>query len=253
MRRIVLIPVYNEEGTLLSVVDALHARVDGLVIVDDGSVDASLALARGWAAGKTGVTVLRLPGNRGMAAALREGFHHLATRLREGRLDPDDFVITLDADGQHNADEVDELCAYANGRGIDVALARRDFSLYPPHKRLGNLLLTLWGRIWSGFPYHDVESGFRAMRLRVLPPLLAYYRGYRYSCAQEIAVLTARLGFRVDNSFITLIRHYRSRTRYRDVVINAAGGFCAFARWAFGRKTSAAAPAAEPRSFLERT
>jgi glycosyltransferase involved in cell wall biosynthesis len=252
VQKIVLIPVFNEDRTLVSVIDSLHARVDGLVIVDDGSVDRSLALAREWAAGKAGVAVLRLPENRGMAAALREGFLYLAARLREGTLQADDLIVTLDADGQHNADEVEALCSHVERLDIDVALARRDFSLYPAYKRLGNLLLTLWGRIWSGHPYSDVESGFRAMRLKVLSPLMEFYRGRRYSCAQEIAVLTARLGFRVDNTFVTVIRHYRSRTRMRDVAINAAAGFCAFARWYLGRKVRIQTPLAELCTTPER-
>ena len=117
-----------------------------------------------------------------------------------------------------------------------MAITRRKFDLYPSHKRLGNRLMSLWGSLWSGYPYRDVESGFRGMRLKVLPALLDYYTGYRYSCAQEIAILTARLGFRVDNNFPTIIQRYRSQTGLSDVVINAALGFWAFLRWWLRRK-----------------
>jgi glycosyltransferase involved in cell wall biosynthesis len=248
MRRIALIPVYNEEATLGAVLDGILPQVDVVVAVDDGSKDRSLALAREFAGKHPEVTVLSLPENRGMSAALREGFIHLEGMLREGSLGPDDLVLTLDADGQHDAGEIAALCAWVDSRGLDVALTRRDFSLYPWHKKMGNRLMTLWGRIWSGHPYEDVESGFRAMRLRVIPPLLEFFRGHRYSCAQEIAILTARLEFRVDNNFTTIIRLYRSQTSLRDVLINAALGFAAFVRWRFGmkvpvRKTSAAAQA----------
>jgi len=236
MRKIALIPVYNEETTLLSVLRDLSPEVDRIVIVDDGSRDGSFELAREWARGRPEAALLRLPENRGMSEALREGFLYLADGLTSGEFGPEDILLTLDADGQHDSREIAALCRHMESNGLDVGLTRRDFSLYPWHKRLGNRLMTAWGAVWSGFPYADVESGFRAVRLKVLPRLLEYYLGRRYSCAQEIAVLTARLGFRVDNSFVTMIRLYRSQTGYKDVAVNALFGFRAFVRWALRLK-----------------
>jgi glycosyltransferase involved in cell wall biosynthesis len=237
MRKIALIPVYNEETTLRRVVDGLVRHVELLVIVDDGSTDDSFAIARERALSQNSVRVLRLPENQGMSAALREGFLYLISRMRAGKLDADDLVFTLDADGQHDPEEIQALGEYVGGRGLDVALTRRDFSLYPAYKRWGNRFMSVWGSLWSGFHYHDVESGFRAMRLRVLPALMEYYKGRRYSCAQEIAILTARLGFRVDNGFVTRIRLYRSQTGPRDVATNALMGALACLRWSFGLRT----------------
>ncbi len=235
-RKIALIPVFNEESTLVPVAESVALRVDLLVLVDDGSTDTSLDCALFVARRRDNVEVLQLPRNCGMSGALREGFLHLVSRMRAGELDPRDILLTLDADGQHDSDEIDALCRHLDAGGLDVALTRRDFSLYPGYKRIGNLWMTLWGRIWSGYRYHDIESGFRALRLEVLPTLLDYFTGYRYSCAQEIAILTARLGFRIDNSFVTVIRRYRSQTGGRDVFVNAWLGFWAFTRWLLDRK-----------------
>lgn len=251
MRKIALLPVYNEESTLVSVLDPIFSQVDMLVVVDDGSTDASLRLALEWAQERPRAVVLPLAKNHGMSAALREGFAYLETLLANRKLDPEDLLLTLDADGQHDWRAILGLCEHVETGAFDVALTCRDFALYPVHKRLGNRLMTLWGRLWSGFAYKDVESGFRAMRLKVLPELLDYYTGYRYSCAQEIAILTARLGFKVDNRFKTTIRHYRSQTSMRDVVINASLGFLAFTRWALGRKTHNRAAAARGAASKE--
>jgi len=244
MRIIALLPVYNEASTLRGVLEAVYPQVDLLVIVDDGSADGSLEVAGKWARGHDRTIVMTLPGNHGMSAALREGFIHVLSHLRSGDLDSKDLLCTLDADGQHDPKQIGELCRYAEERRLDVALTRRDFALYPLHKRAGNRLMSIWGRLWSGYPYADVESGFRAMRLRVLSPLLEYYTGYRYSCAQEISVLTARLGFRVDNGFCSAIRLYRSQTGVSDVLINAFFGLWAFSRWKLGRKTRRRHPVA---------
>jgi glycosyltransferase involved in cell wall biosynthesis len=239
VKRIALIPVYNEEATLPAVMESLVPLVDLLLVVDDGSSDRSLALARERALREPRIRVLALQRNSGMSAALRAGFLHLVSRMQAGELDPDDVVFTMDADGQHDAGQLESLSLYFQDRALDVALTRRDFALYPWHKRLGNRFMTLWGSLWSGFSYHDVESGFRALRLGVLPPLMEYYTGYRYSCAQEIAILTARLGFRVDNGFVTAIRRYRSQTRLQDVFINALLGAWAFVRWRLNRRSEA--------------
>ncbi|MBM3789729.1 MAG: glycosyltransferase family 2 protein [Acidobacteria bacterium] len=243
MKKIAVVPVYNEESTLPAVLDSLVSQLDLLVIVDDGSTDGSLQVARRRAARENRLRVLQLRENRGMSAALREGFLYLVALHRAGELDSRDLVFTIDADGQHDARQIDALAVHVRERNLDVALTCRDFSLYPAHKRWGNRLMTLWGSLWSGFRYRDIESGFRALRLRVLPAMMDYYTGYRYSCAQEIAVLTARLGFRVDNEFRTVIQLYRSQTGLRDVIINAALGAWASVRWTF-RRPLAARPAA---------
>jgi glycosyltransferase involved in cell wall biosynthesis len=238
MKLIALLPVYNETSTLDAVMESLASQVDYLVIVDDGSDDSSLEVALRWASGHNRTAVLQMPENRGMSAALREGFIYAASRLRSGELGPDDLLFTLDADGQHDPGQIRALSHHVVSKGLDVALTRRNLSLYPVYKRFGNWLMTVWGRVWSGHPYHDVESGFRAMRLKAIPPLLEYYTGHRYSCAQEIAVLTARLGFRVDNRFQSVIQLYRSQTSLRDAVINASFGLWAFLRWALRRKVA---------------
>lgn len=236
MKKIALIPVYNEESTIRTVLQGISPLVDLLVLVDDGSTDSSLQVAEEWARRTANVEILKMPGNRGMSSALKEGLVHLCRRLERGELEPEDILFTLDADGQHDPREIEALFDYMRDRGLDVALTCRDFALYPRYKRLGNRLMTLWGRIWSGFPYRDVESGFRGMRLKVVSPLLDYYTGCRYSCAQEIAVLTARLGFRVDNRFRTVIQRYRSQTRLHDVCINAMLALWAFVRWSLHRR-----------------
>jgi glycosyltransferase involved in cell wall biosynthesis len=245
MRIIALLPVFNEASTLLGVLEALHPLVDLLIIVDDGSADGSLDVARTWGRSHEGTTVLALPSNRGMSAALREGFIHVDSLLHSGALDPEDLICTLDADGQHDPKQIVQLCRYAEEQGLDVALTQRDFSLYPLHKRVGNTLMSIWGGLWARYPYGDVESGFRAMRLKVLSPLLQFYTGYRYSCAQEISVLTARLGYRVDNRFLSTIRLYRSQTGVADVLINAFFSLWAFLRWKLGKKTGRLEPTAQ--------
>jgi hypothetical protein len=74
------------------------------------------------------------------------------------------------------------------------------------------------------------------MRARVLPGLLDYFTGWRYSCAQEIAIITALSGFRVDNNFRVKIAYYRPGTTIRDGFIVLFMSFYTWLRFRQGRK-----------------
>src|SRR5206468_7829352 len=96
-----------------------------------------------------------------------------------GEVDPDDLVFTVDADGQHDLDVLEQLTRVCRSESLDALLARRDLSSYPPHKRLGNWLLSAWASLWAGHRFDDVESGYRIFRVGALADALDYYEGYR--------------------------------------------------------------------------
>ncbi len=216
MKKIAVIPIYNEEKTLSLVLDKVYRAVDRMVLVDDGSTDSTPRLLAEWAAGKRGVHLLRLPRNTGMAGALKRGHYFVDYLLRRGELDGDDIVINIDADNQHRPEYIDEVVRHMKSGSYDVCLTKRDFSLYPLYKKLGNRLLSWLATVLSGVRYHDVESGMRFLRVRSLDPILDYFMGWRYSCAQEIALISAKLGMRVDNSFKVEINYYRPGTTIWD-------------------------------------
>jgi len=215
-RRIAVIPIYNEEATLAAVLEELDPLVDLLLLVDDGSRDGSPGIARALQRRRPGVWLLRHRRNRGMAPALKTGFFFAALLLGQGRIDPADILVNLDADGQHPVGEIPAACARMEREDLDVLLVVRDFSLYPAYKVIGNRLLTALARVVSGFPYRDVESGFRFLRARVLPRLLPYFTGWKYSCAQEIAIITALSGMRISNDHPVRINYYRPGTTAAD-------------------------------------
>ena len=237
--KIALIPIYNEEATLPEVLRSAARWADHLVLVDDGSGDASARIARDWCLqnGAKG-TFMALPRNQGMGAALRAGFVRIARGLEAGRWRPQDIAVCVDADGQYQDADPLELCKHLERGGYDMATVRRDFSLYPFYKRLGNSLLSLWASLLCGQRYHDIEAGLRVMKVGVVPSLLEYFMGRRYSCSQEIGIITVLLGFKVDNSFLQPVSYYRSRTRITDFLNNAAMGLIASLRVRLRRKTA---------------
>ncbi len=215
-RRVAVIPIYNEERTLGEVLGEVAPLVDSFLLVDDGSRDRSPQIARELQRRRPGVWILRHPRNRGMAPSLKTGFFFAARLLAEGRLSPDDILVNLDADGQHPVGEIPAAADRMAAEDLDVLLVVRDFSLYPAYKVFGNRLLTALARLVSGFPYRDVESGFRFIRARCLPSLLPYFTGWKYSCAQEIAIITALQGRRIRNDYPVRINYYRPGTTAAD-------------------------------------
>ena len=221
-RRIAVVPAYNEATTVEGVLDRLHRLVDELVVVDDGSTDATRAIIERWLEDRPGVQLLTFDHNQGMSAAYHLAFSRLRERLARGELDENDLVYTVDADGQHELSSLDELARLTIEGQLDALLVRRDLSGYPIHKRLGNGLLSAWASLWAGGRLHDVESGYRIFRLGALADALRYYRGYKYSETVEVAVILHRLGYRVRNDIVVPVPLYRSRTRMLDAAIDLA-------------------------------
>lgn len=233
-KRILVMPQFNEARTIIQVLDKAYSYVDVIVVVDDGSTDASNSLIQAWMRDKDKVFLISLGRNRGMSGALLAGFCHVYELLVTGAVSPDDVVINIDADGQHRPEEIPSILEFMEGEGYDIVLTRRSFSGYPRLKRVGNWGLSVWASLLGGIRYRDVECGFRFMRARVIPKLLEYFTGRRYGCAQEIGVITALLDFKICNDVPTQINYYRKGARMRDGATNLRMGLLAFLRVKLG-------------------
>ncbi len=242
-RRIAVMPVYNEEATVVSVLQRLEPLVDEIVIVDDGSTDRSRERIAGWAEERPHVHFVYYDDNRGMSAAYYAAFTDIGRRLRAGEVSADDLIITVDADGQHEPSDLDVLTGKLTGEGYDAVIARRDLSTYTAFKRFGNWVLSLWASFWAGCRLYDVESGFRVFRVGPLLDALQYYKGYKYSETVEVAVVMPRLGYRVCNDLMVQVPVFRSRTRVTDGVIDVLAMVAAWWRVVAGRNRPPGMPA----------
>ncbi len=231
---IAVMPVFNEEKTLQDILSRTSRQADILVCVNDGSRDGTHQILRDFAKRRENTFLLSLPRNLGMAGALKQGFLFVLYLSRIGAVGEGDVVATLDADGQHKPEYLRELARYLEEKKVDIVLTRRDFSLYPPYKVWGNRFLTLTNSLLSGRRYRDVESGLRLLKVKTLPAILRYYTGVRYSCAQEIALLSARAGFQIDNDYRVDIAYYRPGTTLVDGFTVLALSLWAYVRWFFG-------------------
>jgi len=222
LRKIAVVPAYNEERTVTKVLSDLKTIVDRIILVNDGSTDDTETNILSWLKENPDfdLRLITLKKNMGMAKALKVAFAMVAISLKNKEIGPDDLVITFDADNQFNARQIDTLVTYMKEHALDAVLAQRDFSKYPAFKRVGNKVMSLWASLLSGYRYNDIECGLRILKASTIPNFLKYLTGIRYSHAQETGIIIPRLGYKVSNEPFSNINYYRSRTRLKDALIN---------------------------------
>lgn len=214
-------PAYNEAPTIEGVLDDLYPRIDRLIIVDDGSVDATPEIVDRWAASREKATVIHFPRNRGLSAALRAGWEEVRAMLGRGEISPGDVAFSIDADGQHEPAALDGMIEHLIATDSVCVIGKRDMGYHSPYKKFGNAVMTWIGRLSGGHRFEDIESGYRVFRVGPLLEAQEYYEGYKYSETVEVAVLLTRLGYRVDNTYPINIPVARTRTRLYDAAVDA--------------------------------
>lgn len=153
----IVVPAYNEASAVCDVVRELRGEFRLVVVVDDGSRDATASeAARG------GAIVLRHVLNRGQGAALQTGIEFCLIRGA-------DIIVTFDADGQHRIQDVHRMLAALESTGADLAIGSRFLDLQsnlPASRRLTLRIATRFMRLTSGVPLTDAHNGLRAIRRR---------------------------------------------------------------------------------------
>jgi len=202
MRAVALVPALDAADTIAEVVARTREVLPDVVVVDDGSSDATAQVAA-----RAGATVLRLPENRGKGRALRLGFEHA---LREGF----DAVVTLDADGQHDPRQIEALLRRWHETEAGLVIGERTYGEQDmiPLRRFGNRFSRRAVSFFAGAAVPDPQSGFRLYDRRLLEGLR--FRGDRYEMESEVIVRAARARFRIESVPITLLRAEGTQTSH---------------------------------------
>lgn len=174
LHRYVVIPAYQPDEGLVTLVRALHRESRNhleIVVVDDGS-DASCQHI--FAALGVDALVLQHPCNRGKGAALKTAFSYIWKQRTRG------VVVTADADGQHTPEDILRIGYYAEKHPKEMALGKRNFRGDIPWKsRVGNHLTTKIFAWCSGHSVQDTQTGLRAFATEYLS-FLQGISGERY-------------------------------------------------------------------------
>ena len=170
----VVMPAYNEGKTIKKMIEELKKRNLNMVIVDDGSHDETYKIAECEVKNLRYGSIYRHVINRGLGAALETG---IKAALAKGA----DIIVTFDADGQHDPDDIIPVCKPIMEGKADIVIGTRDFEEMPASKKFGNNVMNIITRIFYGIHVNDSQSGLRAFDRKAAKVLDIYSRGYGVS------------------------------------------------------------------------
>jgi glycosyltransferase involved in cell wall biosynthesis len=159
---LVIIPALNEAGAIAGVVQSIQKHVPGVpvLVIDDGSVDDTIGLAR-----NAGAAILPLPHHLGLGGCVQAGYR-LAFELGF------DYVIRVDGDGQHDARDIPRVYERLKQSGCEMVIGSRFVDGDGLHsgivRSLGIGVFRMMLRPILGKPVHDPTSGFVGVNRRAL-------------------------------------------------------------------------------------
>jgi glycosyltransferase involved in cell wall biosynthesis len=189
-----VIPAYQEEKHVGEVAQRTRAQLEHVLVVDDGSTDATAERAR-----SSGVDVVIHPQNRGKGESIQTGLLYWLERGSE-------YVVLLDADGQHLPEEisrfVDSAASEANAK-IFIGSRMNDTSTMPLVRRIVNRYMS--GKIsrLCGQQIPDTQCGFRMLHRDVIPEVLSGASRFEYET--EMLIIASRKGHRIASVPITTV------------------------------------------------
>ena len=180
----VIVPTYNNEKTIVDVLQRIQAYTHNIIVVNDGSTPETLAAIR---------TLTELPDivdyapNRGKGYALIQGFRRaLVLGYR--------YAVTIDSDGQHFPEDIPVIidCHSANKDALVVGSRNLTADNMPSRNTFANKFSNFWFRLQTGIPLEDTQSGFRLYPLEAIN--LRWPITPRYEAELELLVFSAWRG-----------------------------------------------------------
>ena len=220
-----MIPAYNEESRLPKTLDRILEWLAGqsfkfreVIVVDDGSGDATAGVVDEYSKPPSPIRLLRNPGNRGKGYAVRHGMLDATG----------EWILYTDADLSSPIEEVQKLYSAAAAQDAVIAIGSRavDRSLVAVHQspfreysgRFFNLVM----RALTGLPFHDTQCGFKLYRAEAAKEVFSRQEQDGFSFDVEDLVIAKQLGLRavevpvrwsnVEGTKVTLAQGLRSFT-----------------------------------------
>ena len=206
MKKIVLIPTYNEIENISSIINAVLAFESNyhILVIDDGSPDGTADMVRSIIAENEGRVFIECrSGKLGLGTAYIHGFKWA---LKNNY----DYIIEMDADFSHNPNDLDRLCA-AIDNGADVAVGSRyvkggSTENWPLDRKIYSQGGSAYTRIITGMPVKDPTAGFVCYRNIVLNSMnLDNIKFIEYAFQIEMKFASWRLGFKIKEVPIKFI------------------------------------------------
>ena len=205
-RILIAIPAYNEAGTIAAIVERVRSSLPDydLLVVNDGSEDATERILKGL-----GVTVATHRCNLGYGRAVQ-------TAIMYALACDYDALITLDADGQHQPEQVDGLLREFEAGDCDVLIGSRyvedrAYRGAPLGRRVGMQLFSFIVRLVVGQRVYDTSSGLKVMSRTIFDPLTHWHFVDFHA---EAIVYLMRLGYSIGEYPVTVAARTQGRSMY---------------------------------------
>ncbi len=197
----VAVPVFNNCTTVNAVASGCRSVVKNVVVVDDGSTDGDVAsLLEGL-----DVVVLRHERNLGKGRAILTASRYVEEHSGA-------FMITIDADGQHDPQDLVRFFPFLRENEESLIIGCRDFNTrnVPASSRFGRKFANFWLRVETGLTIDDCQSGFRAYPVKYVNRLR--FKGSRYDFEAEVLAKAAWAGLELKTVPIS-VRYPRPEER----------------------------------------
>ena len=170
-----VVPAFNEEKTVSQIIEGIAERGYNVILVNDGSRDKTLKLAiESKRKYPNQIFVVSHVINRGLGAALKTG---MVVALNKGA----EYIVTFDADGQHEIADIPKVCKPLQDGEADVVIGARPFEDMPISKSFANYIMNALTLIFYGRNVKDSQSGLRAFTAHAADVINIVSRGYGVS------------------------------------------------------------------------
>lgn len=186
----VVMPTYNNAGTVVSVLQAVMEQCDDVIVVNDGCTDNTSELLKPF---EDQIDVVLHPENKGKGVSLRDGLSHAREKGYK-------YAITIDSDGQHYPEDMSVFAAEleAGAKGLLVGARNLQADGMPSKNTFANKFSNFWYRLETGIRLSDTQSGYRLYPLDdIRLDSRLFTSGYEFEL--EILVFSAWRGVEVRN------------------------------------------------------
>ena len=188
LKCVVLMPTYNNAGTIAQVISDVKEFATDVIVVNDGSTDQTATILSSI----EGIKVIDYPNNKGKGYALKLG-------LRKAYEWGYRYAITIDSDGQHYADDIPTFIETIEQKPDSLLIGARNLTAenMPSKNTFANRFSNFWYKVETGQTLTDTQSGYRLYPLTKLQNI--HFITRRYEFEVEIIVRAAWRGVNVEN------------------------------------------------------
>jgi glycosyltransferase involved in cell wall biosynthesis len=223
----VLLPTYNNGGTIAGVIDGIRLLTNDLIVVNDGSTDDTSLILDHY----PGIQLISYTKNKGKGNALLTGFRYAISKGYQ-------YAITIDSDGQHNPADIPAFAEKLQETGQALIIGERNMeqASVPGKSNFGRKFSNFWFKVETGIDHNDTQSGFRLYPLLAFENMKFYTPKFEFEI--EILVRLAWKGIKVESVPVSVryfpkeerVSHFRPfRDFTRISILNTALVFLALA------------------------